>query len=179
MQNDLLPSRLHHLAHVTRDQAATRVFYEDLLGLPLIATWCENEEVAGARRTYCHTFYGIGDGGAIAFFQFADPKDHEEFCQMAQSRFSHIALKCSEATQNGIRSRLEEAGYKNPKLFLRDHGYCKSLYVVDPNGLRLEFTVDLPGPEGERVARMRLDDAHAELTRWLAGDHRSNNMIRG
>ena len=25
-----------------------------------------------------------------------------------------------------------------------DHGYCKSLYITDPNGLLLEFTVDHP-----------------------------------
>ena len=31
-----LPSRLHHTAYVTRDLEATRKFYEDLIGLPLI-----------------------------------------------------------------------------------------------------------------------------------------------
>src|SRR5205807_9328228 len=74
-----LPSRLHHNAYVTRDQEETRQFYEDVIGLPLLATWCESDELFGKVRTYVHTFYGIGDGGALAFFQFADPKDQEEF----------------------------------------------------------------------------------------------------
>ena len=32
-----LPSRLHHTAYVTRDLEATRKFYEELIGLPLVA----------------------------------------------------------------------------------------------------------------------------------------------
>ena len=33
-----LPSRLHHTAYVTKDLEATRHFYEDILGFPLVAT---------------------------------------------------------------------------------------------------------------------------------------------
>ena len=36
-----LPARLHHTAYVTKDQEKTRQFYEDVIGLPLTATWCE------------------------------------------------------------------------------------------------------------------------------------------
>jgi len=36
-----LPSRLHHTAYVSKDLEATRHFYEDILGFPLVATWCE------------------------------------------------------------------------------------------------------------------------------------------
>ena len=57
-----LPSRLHHNAFVTKDQEATRAFYEDLIGLPLVATWSEADELFGAVRVYCHTFFGLGDG---------------------------------------------------------------------------------------------------------------------
>src|SRR5262249_10285514 len=34
-----LPLRLHHHAFVVRDQEANRRFFEDILGLPLVATW--------------------------------------------------------------------------------------------------------------------------------------------
>ena len=40
----------------------------------------------------------------------------------------------------------------------------------------VEFTVDHP-KVGE-INAARLDDAHAELKRWLAGDHTSNNTYR-
>ena len=36
-----LPSRLHHHAFVVRDHETNRRFFEDLLGIPLVATWCE------------------------------------------------------------------------------------------------------------------------------------------
>ena len=64
--------RLHHTAYVTKDQAATRAFYEDILGFPLLATWAEADELFGAERVYCHTFFGLADGSALAFFQFAN-----------------------------------------------------------------------------------------------------------
>ena len=67
-----LPSRLHHTAYTSYDLEATRHFYEDIIGLPLVATWCESDELFGKERTYCHCFFGLGDGGALAFFQFAE-----------------------------------------------------------------------------------------------------------
>jgi glyoxylase I family protein len=172
-----LPSRLHHTAYVTRDQEKTRRFYEDVIGLPLAATWCESDELFGKVRTYVHTFYGIGDGGALAFFQFADPKDQEEFGpKMPATPFHHIALNVDTATQAGIEERIAKAGIKPPDTYVLEHGYCRSVYVVDPNGLTLEFTRD--HPDVEQITRDRRADAHKELKRWLAGDHTSNNTYR-
>ncbi len=74
-----LPSRLHHTAYTSKDLEATRHFYEDIIGLPLIATWCEKDELFGKERTYCHCFFGLGDGGALAFFQFANKEDEALF----------------------------------------------------------------------------------------------------
>ena len=36
-----LPSRLHHAAYTTKDMERTRQFYEEVIGLPLVATWSE------------------------------------------------------------------------------------------------------------------------------------------
>src|SRR6188768_4474166 len=89
-----LPTRLHHTAYVSRDLEATRKFYEEVIGLPLLATWCEKDMLFGAERTYCHTFFGLADGGALAFFQFADPEDQQLFDPaLTPSPFRHIALK--------------------------------------------------------------------------------------
>jgi catechol 2,3-dioxygenase-like lactoylglutathione lyase family enzyme len=75
---------------VTKDLEATRHFYEDILGLPLIATWCEKDFLFGKDRTYCHCFFGIGDGGALAFFQFADADDQAQFGpEMPATPFVH------------------------------------------------------------------------------------------
>jgi catechol 2,3-dioxygenase-like lactoylglutathione lyase family enzyme len=172
-----LPSRLHHTAYVTRDQEATRKFYEELIGLPLVASWSESDELFGALRTYCHTFFGLGDGSALAFFQFANKEDEKLFGpKMPKSPFHHVALRADRETQDAIQARLAKAGYKEPDMYVLEHGYCRSLYVEDPNGLLLEFTVD--HPDVEKISADRRADAHAVLKRWLAGDHTSNNLYR-
>lgn len=172
---DELPLRLHHNAYVTRDQEATRRFYEDLIGMPLIATWAEQADLFGKVRVYCHTFFEMADGGALAFFQFATEEDQEFFGpKMPDSAFHHIAMKCDQSTQSGIKARLEASDEDPEKRYFIDHGYCGSLYVEDPNGLLLEFTVDPPNVEKINAARRA--DAHQTLKRWLAGDHTANNL---
>ena len=172
-----LPSRLHHSAYVSRDLEATRKFYEDVIGLPLMATWCESDMLFGAERTYCHVFFGLADGGALAFFQFEKPEDAELFGpKMPPTPFHHLALKVDRATQDAIVKRLKEAGYDEPKSFVLEHGYCRSVYATDPNGMIVEFTLD--HPDVEKINATRRADAHAELKRWLAGNHQSNNTYR-
>jgi len=176
-QSNKLPQRLHHNAYVSRDLEKTRKFYEEVIGMPLVATWCESDELFGKVRTYCHTFFEMGDGGALAFFQFEDPKDQEEFGPgMPFSPFHHIALAVDAETQAAIEKRIAAAGIKPPDTFVLEHGYCRSVYVTDPNGLIVEFTLD--HPEAQKIARDRRADAHRELKRWLAGDHKSNNTYR-
>ncbi|HSG35247.1 MAG TPA: VOC family protein [Sphingomonadaceae bacterium] len=172
-----LPSRLHHTAYVTKDLEATRAFYEDMLGFPLVATWCEQEELFGAVRTYCHCFFGLGDGSALAFFQFADDKDQAEFGpDIPSSPFIHIALNVDKETQAELERRIESAGLEPPQTYVLDHGYCRSVYVVDPNGMIVEFTCD--AEHADKINAMRAKDAHSELKRWLAGDHHPNNDVR-
>jgi glyoxylase I family protein len=172
-----LPSRLHHTAYVAKDLEATRHFYEDIIGLPLVATWCEKDELFGAERVYCHLFFGLADGGALAFFKFAKQEDQALFGpEMPPSPFHHIALNVDAETQQGIEQRLAAAGYKEPQTYVLEHGYCRSVYVGDPNGMILEFTLD--SPTAVKTAEARVAKAHSELRRWLGGDHTSNNTYR-
>ena len=169
--------RLHHTAYVTKDQEATRAFYEDILGFPLIAAWSEADELFGAVRVYCHTFFGLADGSALAFFQFADEKDQELFDpELAPSPFRHIALKVDADNQADLERRLAEANWKPEGTYVLEHGYCRSLYTEDPNGMLLEFTADAAG--ADEIAEARKADAHETLKRWLEGDHTSNNTYR-
>lgn len=170
-----IAQRLHHTAYVTKDQEATRHFYEDILGFPLMATWSETDELFGAERVYCHTFFGLADGSALAFFQFANEDDQKLFDpELAPSPFRHIALKVDAEGQADLQRRIDEAGLEGS--FVLEHGYCRSLYVEDPNGMLVEFTVDTD--EVDQITVDRQQDAHATLERWLAGDHTSNNNYR-
>ena len=172
-----IPTRLHHNAYVTHDMEATRHFYEDLIGMPLTATWCEKDELFGKERTYCHCFFGLSDDSALAFFQFAEKEDAELFGpKMPMSPFHHIALNVDKEFQAGVEKRLTEAGYQAPGFFVLEHGYCRSVYATDPNGMILELTVD--DPRAADGAAERQANAHAELKRWLGGDHHSNNTFR-
>ena len=172
-----LPTRLHHTAYVSKNLEATRRFYEDIIGLPLVATWCESDELFGAERTYCHLFFGLADGGALAFFQFANQRDQDLFGpKMPATPFHHIALNVSADTQQAIESRLRAAGFKEPEIFVLEHGYCRSLYCTDPDGMICEFTLD--HPDAAKINAAQRVKAHAELKRWLDGDHVSNNTYR-
>ncbi|MDH4276743.1 MAG: VOC family protein [Acidimicrobiia bacterium] len=172
-----IAQRLHHTAYVTKDQEATRHFYEDILGFPLLATWSETDELFGAERVYCHTFFGLADGSALAFFQFANEEDQKLFDpELAPSPFRHIALKVDADGQAELHRRLEEANWEPEGTFVLEHGYCRSLYTNDPNGMVLEFTCDVDGYE--KINDDRAQDAHETLKRWLAGDHTSNNNYR-
>lgn len=175
---DRLPGRLHHTAYVTKDMEATRKFYEEVIGLPLMATFCEKDELFGAERTYMHTFFGLGDGSALAFFQFADPADQELFGPpMPMTPFHHVALHVDKGVQAEIEGRIKAAGYTEPEHFVLEHGYCRSVYVTDPNGMIVEFCCD--DDEALKEADKRQAEAHSELRRWLAGDHSINNFYRG
>lgn len=166
--------RLHHHAYVVRDQEATRHFYEDLLGFPLVATWCEVESVRGKERTYVHTFFELDDRSALAFFQFADPADEEELLLDSGASLNHVALASTTEKQHELRTVLDAEGLGHRTI---DHGYCTSLYVSDPDGLTVEFTAD--AANAAELDAWQRKVARAELDRWLAGDHSPNNDIRG
>ena len=166
-------SRLHHNAYVAKNLEETRHFYEDIIGLPLVATWCEKDVLFGKERTYAHCFFAMEDGSALAFFQFANADDQAEFGpQMPASPFHHIALNTDKDSLQALKARVEAAGLEGT--YILEHGYCHSLYVTDPNGLIVEFTLDdASAPDWNKK---RKNDCHTELKRWLGGDHTPNNI---
>jgi glyoxylase I family protein len=173
-----LPLRLHHHAFVVKDQEVNRHFLEDILGIPLVATWCERNFYpdVGREVDFCHTFFEIGDGGALAFFQFADEVVWRNRAAGTAGELrggQHIAFKVTQGTFDDLMRRAGSAGIPVRKV---DHGFCVSMYIVSPDGLRLEFTVD--PSDAEEIAAMRRKDAHSELARWLEGDRRVNNNLR-
>jgi catechol 2,3-dioxygenase-like lactoylglutathione lyase family enzyme len=171
---EILPQRLHHTARVVKDQEVTRKFYEDLVGLPLVACWTEEAETPEhGKFQFCHTFFSLADGSAMAFFQLADPEVYEFYKAKIQTGLNHLALAVSPEGQDELQARLEGAGFD---VLMIDHGYCRSIYTTDPDGLNLEFTSDPVNTvkinaDAKKVAR-------GELKRWLAGDRKVNNYLQ-
>ena len=138
-----LAQRLHHTAYLTKDQEATRAFYEDILGFPLLATWSEADELFGALRVYCHTFFGLADGSALAFFQFAEKEDAELFGpKMPMSPFHHIALNVDKEFQAGVEKRLTEAAKITERYRRPNFGTMEiEITVDDPKAYTKPFTI--------------------------------------
>ncbi|CAB3750126.1 VOC family protein [Paraburkholderia humisilvae] len=134
-----LPMRLHHHAFTTDNHQQTRHFYEKILGLPLVAYEVERERIGDTYVDIGYAFYELGDGSTLAFFTFDDPEKQATWKEKEQSLFVHISLLVEAATQDEIEQRLTKAGFEPLML---QHGFCTSLYIKDPNGLMLEFSVD-------------------------------------
>ena len=84
---------LHHNAYRCRDSEETRQFYEDFLGLPLADAFEIEETKTGRRTGALHSFYKLGDGSFLAFFEVPDTP----FEFKAQHDYDlHIALEVDQ-----------------------------------------------------------------------------------
>ena len=120
------------------------------LVFPSLRPWAEQAEIAGRERVYMHVFYELADGSALAFFQVASPVDDDFGRSTRTTLLDHIAFSVDANTQEEIKSRLHANGVPVQTI---DHGYVKSIYAVDPDGLNIEFTVD--GRELSRDLRLQ------------------------
>jgi len=129
----------HHVAFRCRDAEETRHFYEDVLGLPLAAGLALSE-ISGTDTPlrYMHLFFELGDGNFVAFFDAPDTATEEHFKR--RSGFNrHIAIETDSPDSLAVyEARLRAHGVDcwGPL----DHGFVRSLYFYDPNGINLEIT---------------------------------------
>lgn len=137
---------VHHAAYRCRDAEQTRWFYEEILGLPLAAAMVF-DHVSGLdiERDYMHLFFQLGDGNFIAFFDEPDRATPADF-ERKRSFDLHIAFEAASyedmiAWQERINSKGKTC------LGPVDHGFVKSVYMYDPNGIQVEITSKAPGYE--------------------------------
>jgi len=130
---------IHHAAYRCRDAAQTRWFYEEVLGLRLAAAMVF-DHISGMeeKRDYMHLFFEMGDGNFIAFFDEPDTATPEKFLRK-DSFDVHIAL---EAASYEDMIAWQEHINRSGKTCLGpiDHGFVKSVYMYDPNGIQVEIT---------------------------------------
>lgn len=137
---------VHHAAYRCRDAEQTRWFYEEVLGLPLAAAMVF-DHISGTEiiRDYMHLFFQMGDGNFIAFFDEPDRATTESF-DRKDSFDMHIALEAESyeemiAWQERINSKGKSC------LGPIDHGFVRSVYMYDPNGIQVEITSKAPDYE--------------------------------
>lgn len=142
----------HHVAYACRDIDATNHFYVDLMGMPLVHTEVKEMETGFFR----HVFYDTGDGTCLAFFDLHGVGEQPEWSTEISTGnglpvwVNHVAFGADVQRQEEVRERMDLEGIK--PLMEVDHGWCHSLYYLDPNGIMVEFCRDTPGfvpdPEG-------------------------------
>ena len=151
--------KLHHNAYRCRDSEQTRRFYEDFLGLPLAEVLEIKETKSGRRTQTLHTFYRLGDGSFLAFFEAPDMP----FEFKAQHDYDlHIAL---EVTPAELKRRFAEGKRRGVETRgISDHGFIHSIYFRDPNGYVIELTAKRPGHD--KAMDPAKNGARARLDRW-------------
>ena len=156
---------LHHNAYRCRDSEATRRFYEDFLGLRLAGTLEIKESKSGRKTNTLHTFYQLGDGSYLAFFEAPDMP----FKFKPQHDYDlHIALEVDTRTLEAMLAKGKAAGIETRGV--SDHGFVHSIYFRDPNGYVIELAAKTPGHD--QAMDPAVNEARAKLDRWQAAKQR-------
>ena len=114
---------LHHNAYRCRDSEETRKFYEDFLGLPLAGTLEIGETKSGRATQTLHTFYRMGNGSYLAYFEAPDMP----FEFKTQHDFDlHIALEVDMPTLEAMLAKGKAAGMDVRGV--ADHHFINSIY---------------------------------------------------
>jgi catechol 2,3-dioxygenase-like lactoylglutathione lyase family enzyme len=152
---------LHHNAYRCRDSGRTRAFYEDFLGLPLACAFEITETKTGRRTEALHSFYRLGDGSFLAFFEVPGMP----FDWKAQHDYDlHIALEVEHPTLETMMTKARTAGMEVRGV--SDHGFIDSIYFRDPDGYVIELTAKRPGHDSAMDAAS--NGARSVLEAWQA-----------
>jgi catechol 2,3-dioxygenase-like lactoylglutathione lyase family enzyme len=135
---------INHLALVTTDMDATVRFYHGVLGADLVATV--------GTPAFRHYFFSFGEETTVAFFEYSNV-ELEPFAKPAgvpdrrAVQFDHLSFNLpDEEALLALRARLKSWGSEVTDVV--DHGFIRSIYFTDPNGIALEaswWTLDATG----------------------------------
>ncbi len=133
---------VHHVAYTTRDIEATYDFYTQKLGMRLLRT--ENHRQGEGH--FRHFFFGMGSGEAIAFFYLENVGEDPEYKTEVSTGLglppwaNHIAFRLDTMEElEAMTKRMHERGIES--IIQIDHGWCTSIYTLDPNGIMVEYCV--------------------------------------
>ena len=140
---------IHHLAMATGNMDATLRFWRDLLGMRLV--------LGMGKPGYRNYFLEVSESTLITFFEWphVEPvpeKDHG-YPASGPLIFDHVSFGVNdEETLWELRDKLEAAEVWVSEII--DHGFIRSVYTFDPNGIPIEFSVSVEGVDIRRHPRM-------------------------
>jgi len=154
----------HHVALATNDLAATHRFYTEVMGFELVKVQIGPTENAGGWAK--HVFYDTGGDGMIAFWELHDEAQAPFETGMSSSVglpvwVNHLAFA---ATLDELPARRDQWLDNGIDVFEIDHGFCVSIYAMDPNGTLVEWCADarvLDAEDRAEAERLLLDPAPA------------------
>jgi len=131
-----------HIGLSTLDLDKTRAFYEEVLGFKAVVADAMRVNEGGRLR---HVFFDVGRDQLLAFMEARDvpgvPDDFDAGINRGlgvPAAFYHFAFEAgSEAALADKRDQLRAKGLEVTDVV--DHGWAKSIYFRDPNGLSLEY----------------------------------------
>lgn len=122
---------VHHLTIVGSTKQSALDFWEGMLGMPFIF-----EQPNLGKPDENHLYFDPGDGRLLTVFTDESRGDAGRDAPREIGCVEHLAFNVSRATFKEIPSRLRARGIE----FLeRDRGFMDSIYLRDPNGLKVEL----------------------------------------
>ena len=173
-----------HIGLSTLDLDKTRAFYEGVLSFkPVVADTITIEEGGHLR----HMFFDVGGGQLIAFLEPNGVSDVPAKYDAGINRglgvpagFYHFAFEAgSAAALAQKRDELRGKGVETTEIV--DHGWARSIYFKDPNGISLEYCCIVGGrPDGGEMmhGQFIVPRAALELTDTLTKARSTGNRVK-
>ena len=174
-----------HIGLSTLDLDKTREFYEGVLGFtPVVADIIKIKEGGRIR----HIFFDTGRDQLLAFIEPHGIPDVPAAYEAGINRglgvpaaFYHFAFEAgSEAALADKRDELRAKGVEVTDIV--DHGWAKSIYFTDPNGLSLEYCCvmrNLTKDDAMMQERCTVRRAALELSNATSAEVAAAQSVRG
>jgi catechol 2,3-dioxygenase-like lactoylglutathione lyase family enzyme len=154
---------LSHAAFICSDTKATADFFTQMLGMELVAAVLDDKiPSTGEPIPYFHSFFRMGDGSTIAFFEAPELPAPAADTHPAYATFRHFAMEVdsTEAVDEWAAWLVSQGVDLIGPV---DHGIIYSIYFRDPDGNRLEITTPTDPAWNDDAERAR-----ASLAEWEA-----------
>jgi catechol 2,3-dioxygenase-like lactoylglutathione lyase family enzyme len=152
---------VHHTTIVGSNRQSAIEFWEGVLGMPFVL-----EQPNLGKPSENHLYFDPGDGRLLTVFTDEERQDAQRPSPREAGCVEHLAFNVSRATFVQIPSRLRERGIE---FIERDRGFMDSIYLRDPNGMKVELACyKFETPEGHRAVDVLMA---AHRLRVERGDH--------
>ncbi len=133
--------RIHHVAYRCKDAKKTVEWYVKYLNMDFVLAIAEdNVPSTGAPDPYMHVFLDAGQGNVLAFFELPTQPDMGRD-ENTPAWVQHLALEIESMDELlAAKARLEADGIG--VIGPTNHTIFQSIYFFDPNGHRLELSVN-------------------------------------